>query len=506
MVPLLVLAGCGSHSGESSMPGSSPPPAPDQGVDHGRYVGTVTIDGMNYFGDALLAPNGETHVYIGGPYVDDGTIQLASPEGSIDFVSPARTPSGNTVSGGVIGREGEDCGQRGSPSARWCGRGSSAAISVEREGGGDTGSIQGEITGHGETWTFDLAPWRNYYGLPARMGDLVGQYDEVVAPFARNGMVLTIDEDGRAFFQTPYLCTGNGIFVPHGNGNVNVFDVEMTISSCDYPYSHYNGEYRGLATLSPSDYWGSDTNLRVWLRGFSPDWSAVTMWGIRLSGNAKADAVDFHAQRRIADADSAVVLQPRPAGGNAVISEGVGQIDFEVRGSIPGTQLFTVDYRTINGSAKPGKDDVAVAGKLTWFDGNFAVHRFSVRIIDDNRKEPSESFQVELRNPKGIGSIENAQLSSMSITIEDDDGSVDGGPGPSPGPGPGNGGGGGAAGLELLLLLALLGDLSLRLQANFATGASKESFLAGRAYRSFARGDARSRGSPCARAFAGAAA
>ena len=83
-------------------PPTEPPPT-GQIVDHGRYVGTVTIDGVSYFGDALLAASGETHIYIGGPYTDDGTIQLASPEGSIDFVSPARTPSGHTVSGGVIG-------------------------------------------------------------------------------------------------------------------------------------------------------------------------------------------------------------------------------------------------------------------------------------------------------------------------------------------------------------------------------------------------------------------
>ena len=180
-----------------------------------RIVGTVTIDGVNYFGDALFAASGETHIYIGGPYTDDGTIQLASPEGSIDFVSPAITPSGHTTSGGIIGREGEDCGQRGSPSARWCGRASSAQMTVERTAGGDTGAIHGEITDDGETWTFDLTPWSNFYDVPARLSDLAGQYAEEVAPFARGGMVLTIDEDGRAFFQAlPYLCTGNGTFAP----------------------------------------------------------------------------------------------------------------------------------------------------------------------------------------------------------------------------------------------------------------------------------------------------
>jgi hypothetical protein len=99
-------------------------------------------------------------------------------------------------------------------------------------------------------------------------------------------MVLTIDDTGQAFFQAgTYLCAGNGSFAPLGAESFNVFAVEMSISSCDYPYAQYNGEYRGLATLSPSNYWGYDTNVRIWLASFSPDWSAVTMWGTRISGS-----------------------------------------------------------------------------------------------------------------------------------------------------------------------------------------------------------------------------
>lgn len=244
----------------------------------------MTIDGVNYFGDAVLAENGKTHLYIGGPYADSERIQLASPEGSIDFVSPAITPSGHVAVGGIIGREGEDCGQQGSPSARWCNRASSAQMSVEPAAGGETGELQGVITDSDETWTFDLTPWSNAYNVPARLTDLAGQYTEEVAPFAQ-GMVLTIDVEGRAFFQSSYLCTGNGTFAPQGDGSFNVFDVQMSIADCDYPYSQYNGEYGGLATLSPSDRSGHDTNVRIWLVSYSPDWSAVTMWGRRIPGS-----------------------------------------------------------------------------------------------------------------------------------------------------------------------------------------------------------------------------
>ena len=91
---------------------------------------------------------------------------------------------------------------------------------------------------------------------------------------------------GRAFFQSPtYLCSGSGTFAPLGDGESNVFTVEMSISECDYPYPGVGGDYRGLATLTPSDYWGYDTNVRIWLVSFSPDWSAVTMLGSRIPGS-----------------------------------------------------------------------------------------------------------------------------------------------------------------------------------------------------------------------------
>jgi len=286
----LGLSGCGSGGG--STPGSSgvdpPPPPPDippgVSVSDGRYVGTVTIDDVDYFGDAIFAANGETHIYIGGPYDDGGNIQLTSAEGSIHFVSPARSPSGSTLSGAVIGAEGA-CGEAGSPSNRWCGRASSASVGAEPIAGSENGSIHGAITSPDETWTFDLTPWSNYYDLPADLSALAGQYDEVVAPFAVNGMVLTIDSDGRAFFQNPFSCTGNGTFAPLGDGEFNVFTVEMSISYCDYPYAQYNGEYEGLATISASDYWAYDANVRIWLESFSPDLSAVALFGRLIPGD-----------------------------------------------------------------------------------------------------------------------------------------------------------------------------------------------------------------------------
>src|SRR5687767_7109397 len=73
------LSGCGSGSrtpGSSGFDPSPPPPEapPGDSVSDGRYVGTVTIDGEDYFADAIFAAHGETHIYIGGPYDDVGII------------------------------------------------------------------------------------------------------------------------------------------------------------------------------------------------------------------------------------------------------------------------------------------------------------------------------------------------------------------------------------------------------------------------------------------------
>ena len=290
---LSALSGCGNGSGTAGAPISppvsppvSPPPPQSLSIDDGRYVGTVTIDGTDYFADAIFAPNGETHLYIGGPYTDSGTIQLASPGGSINFYSPARTISADTVSGQIIGGLFEFCGEPGSPSDRWCGQHSAAQLTVERVGTGQTGVIHGAITGHGETWITDLTSWSAMYNLPARLSDLRGQYAEEYSSFSPPGFILTIDEDGRAFFQSSWGCTGNGMFVPLGNGSADVFSVTMSVANCvGIPMFLLNAVYRGLATISPSDYWGYDTNLRIWLTTPSNGAMAVTLWGQRIPGS-----------------------------------------------------------------------------------------------------------------------------------------------------------------------------------------------------------------------------
>src|ERR1035438_1665192 len=82
------LAGCGGGgNGQSTFPAPTPtaqsapvpPPmvTPESGdAWQGRYVGTVTIGDVRYFGDAILTADGLIRLYVGGPGGNDGTIQM----------------------------------------------------------------------------------------------------------------------------------------------------------------------------------------------------------------------------------------------------------------------------------------------------------------------------------------------------------------------------------------------------------------------------------------------
>ena len=110
-------------------------------------------------------------------------------------------------------------------------------------------------------------------GRPLTLADAVAR--------AQDGdTILSVDDAGQLFFQSAGSgCTGNGIASPHLDGNVNVYEVALTIASCDAPYTHLNGEFEGLATTTPGSYWDYDSFLRVWLSTSDPSAppEAITM-------------------------------------------------------------------------------------------------------------------------------------------------------------------------------------------------------------------------------------
>lgn len=267
-----------------------PPPVvtPESGdARQGRYVGTVTIGGVDYYGDALITADGLIRLYIGGPYASDGVVQGPIAIASAQLFG-TMAPSTNSVDGDDL-VFGQGCSAPVELPMVFCSAPAHASHSLAI----DSGNLQGQIVvrmpdseGDTETWTLELSPWSGYYNLRATQAALAGHYKEERADFAQDGdTVISIDADGNLSFQSVGSgCTGSGRLRPHLDGSVNVYDVLILISGCQPPYDYLNAEFSGLATTSPSAAWDYDVNLQMWLTQINPDiWDspppALTMLG-----------------------------------------------------------------------------------------------------------------------------------------------------------------------------------------------------------------------------------
>lgn len=304
---LIALSACGGGSNDqSSVPvppptsQSAPAPPPKVTPESGdawqeRYVGTVTIGGVQYFGDAILTADGLIRLYVGGPYDDDGLLPLTVPASSAQLVGTLHGEANQISGDGLV--FGQDCAA--SNPIRFCAEIGQANISIAvvpvDPFASIFASLQGKIlvtTSAGtETWSLDMGAFSNYYiDLPATKGGLASKYQEELADFALSGdTIISIDAAGVLFFQSASSgCTGNGQVRPHLDGAVNVYDVSLTISGCNAPYNYLNSTFDGLATSSPSDEWNYDSYLRMWLSqpnpnvpGSSPP--ALTTWATWVS-------------------------------------------------------------------------------------------------------------------------------------------------------------------------------------------------------------------------------
>ena len=82
--------------------------------------------------------------------------------------------------------------------------------------------------------------------------------------------------------------------------------------------------------------------------------------------------------------------------------------------------IVSIDYTTLNGTAKAGEDFIATSGKLNIYqDESYAI--VAVELINDNIKESNENFYLEISNPN-YGSFGYGVLTLTAVrTIVDDD-------------------------------------------------------------------------------------
>lgn len=284
----ICVAGCGGggYGGSAGVPpgGQAGPPAPGTSAVawSGRFVGSVAINGTEHFADALVTQDGKVHIHVGEPGLWSGAMPTTRYEGAVQFAGEIVAQGSALVGSGKI--RGEGCVNPGN--GRFCGAPAPAVIDFRFDPRQQVSDIRGELrvtTPAGvEIWPVVLDQWRIHYLVPSKQRGLEGSWTELVAEFVGDGSsVVTVDAQGRLFFQSPAAgCTGNGTLAPYLDGNFNVFDFALSVGNCTGSYSYLNGEYAGLATTTPTDWWGYDSAIRAWMSktGVAQPSAAVTMF------------------------------------------------------------------------------------------------------------------------------------------------------------------------------------------------------------------------------------
>jgi hypothetical protein len=278
---LAAVCGCSNHhtggSSEASpvaLPSVVPPPVAPPAVAQQpptlpdmsrRIMLQVTIDGVTYEATGLLIGDGTLRLSIG-----DGLGGLAL----LQLVGDVVQTNGYIAGGGTI--YGEACAS--APLARFCDRPSPVAFELPTTDEAK-GAMWVTTAGSQETWTWT---WQTYSWSPLAALPPAPSWDAVKGLYSirgnelagNAGTVLTIDGQGRLFFQSSETgCTGNGTMALRPNLDADLYDVSLTIEACVGAYAYLNNRFEGLSILDNdsacSGCWDDGVGLlntpRLWL-------------------------------------------------------------------------------------------------------------------------------------------------------------------------------------------------------------------------------------------------
>lgn len=96
-----------------------------------------------------------------------------------------------------------------------------------------------------------------------------------------------------------------------------------------------------------------------------------------------------------------------------------GSLTITVQRDGPARGIATIDYITVEGTARAGSDFDATGGNLIFNPGEF-TKTFDVTIREDFIREGEESFSVQLRNPFGSAVIGTPDTATIAIIDNED--------------------------------------------------------------------------------------
>lgn len=104
---------------------------------------------------------------------------------------------------------------------------------------------------------------------------------------------------------------------------------------------------------------------------------------------------------------------------NYVVSEAAGKATIGVVINQSPVTTSTIEYLTVDGTAKAGVDYIATSGTLSFTASGDTAQSFDVTIINDEIDEPNKTVNLILRNP--VNATLNPLANLAVLTIQDDE-------------------------------------------------------------------------------------
>ncbi len=145
---------------------------------------------------------------------------------------------------------------------------------------------------------------------------------------------------------------------------------------------------------------------------------------VRLSDAEAAGVIDPTGTGTIKDNDAGPALFFEPVTVQKAEGSGVNLYGFTVKLSQPSQNQVTVEYETVDGSARADQGDyTATSGTLTFLPGALGIPQtFNVAVAGDAFAEADETFTVRLKNPSGGATLDQNGKDVATATLVNDDG------------------------------------------------------------------------------------
>ena len=208
-------------------------------------------------------------------------------------------------------------------------------------------------------------------------------------------------------------------------GGEAVFTVRLSDTSSETVTVRY-------ATVDDTAVAGSDYTRTTGTLRFDPNERTDTIRVPILQDSTAEPSESFTVElsnpnrATVSDGTGAVTIEADPMpelriSDAAPVAEGNDAV-FTVSLSTPSSQVVTVEYRTVDGTAGAGSDYSTTSETLR-FDPLETTKTIQVPVLTDSMSEPSEDFEVELRNPsratlddaRGVGTIAADPMPGLTI-------------------------------------------------------------------------------------------